>query len=101
MRSINNGAGYFFNDDRCSGGKLDEDDVIACEHRAPGCTSNLMKKSEWKLQGGFCMCCGKPLCLKCYERTKKFGCEGPEVKRFEQAINDDYRRSQNAKVLGI
>jgi hypothetical protein len=96
MTSIFNGHGYFMNDDRASGGKLAEDDVLACNH----CSSGL-KKSQWKIKGGFCTACNKPLCFRCTERTHRFGCEGPEVKRIEQAVNANYRREQNAKVLGI
>jgi len=100
-KSIFNGAGYFMNDDRASGGKLAEDDVIACAHvAAPGCTP-AMKKSDWKKHGGMCVPCGKPLCPACTKRTMQFGCEGPEPKRIEQAINDRHRQEQNAKLLGI
>lgn len=94
--SIFSGAGYFLNDDRASGGKLAEDDILACAHHGAA-----MKKAQWKLKGGMCMVCNKPLCLKCVERTRRFGCEGPEIKRIEQAVNDAYKREQNAKVLGI
>lgn len=95
-KSIFHGHGYFMNDDRASGGKLAEDDIVACAHH-----NGALKKSQWKLQGGMCMVCAKPLCHACYVRTKKFGCEGPEEKRLERAVNEHYHRSQNAKVLGI
>lgn len=101
MTSIFSGAGYFMNDDRASGGKLAEDDLVGCAHAvARGCTPT-MKKSAWKLQGGMCFVCGKPICIACTARAQKFGCEGPEVARVERAVNDLYRREQNAKVLGI
>ena len=100
-KSIFNGSGYFMNDDRASGGKLSEDDVIACAHVAPGCRGAAMKKSEWKLKGGMCLACAKPLCFACYGRATKFGCEGPEDKRIERAANELHHRQQNAKVLGI
>lgn len=96
IKSIFHGAGYFFNDDRASGGKFDEDDILACAH-----TGVAMKKSDWKRHGGICMVCGKPISAAAYERAKRFGCEGPEEKRIEQVVNDLYRRQQNAKLLGI
>jgi hypothetical protein len=99
MTSIFSGAGYFMNDDRASGGKLTEDDILSCAHRIE--CSGAMKRSQWKLHGGMCLKCNQPLCGKCYERAKRFGCEGPEEKRIEQAVNDMIRRQQNAKVLGI
>lgn len=95
-KSIFNGAGYFMNDDRSSGGKLDEDDLVGCGH----CPKPL-KKAQWKTQGGMCFVCTKPLCNHCTARALKFGCDGPEVKRVEAAVNDQYRREQNAKILGI
>jgi len=95
-KSIFNGSGYFMNDDRASGGKLAEDDILACAHHG-----GAMKRSDWKLRGGMCMACAKPICAHCYDRTAKFGCEGPEEKRIAAAVNDLYRRSQNSKVLGI
>jgi hypothetical protein len=96
MRSIFDGAGYFFNDDRASGGKFVEDDLVGCAH-CPKPT----KKAQWKLQGGMCFVCSKPMCAECTARALKFGCEGPEEKRIERAVNDLHRREQNAKVLGI
>lgn len=95
-KSIFNGAGYFMNDDRASGGALDEDDIIGCRH----CPTP-MKKREWKLDGGMCFVCSGPLCVSCTKRAQQFGCQGPEIKRIEQAVNDLHRREQNAKVLGI
>jgi hypothetical protein len=96
MKSIFNGAGHFFNDDTASGGKFDEDDTLACGH----CDRGLLK-SKWKESGGMCFVCSKPLCRGCVDRTRQHGCEGPATKRLEAAVNDQYRREQNAKILGI
>lgn len=96
MRSIFNGAGYFCNDDRASGGRLAEDDIIACAHHG-----GAMKKANWKLKGGFCTVCDKPLCHACVERARRFGCEGPQTRRLEQALTEAHRREQNARLLGI
>jgi predicted nucleic acid-binding Zn ribbon protein len=64
VKSIFAGAGYFWNDDRPSGGELTEDDVIGCSH-----CQRTMKKTDWRMQGGMCFVCSKPLCLTCFERT--------------------------------
>lgn len=94
MKSIFTGHGYFMNDDRASGGKLAEDDVVTCIHHG-----GVLKKHEWKLQGGMCMICHGPLCDHCYEQTRKLGCTGPQEKMIERAVNDLYRREQNSKAL--
>jgi|GEM_PF-4491314 len=95
-KSIFNGAGYFKNDDTASGGKLVEDDLLGCGH-----CPKPMKKHEWREHGGMCFVCQQPLCPHCTARALKFGCEGPEIKRIEQAVNDQYRQQQNEKILGI
>lgn len=95
-KSIFHGVGYYYNDDRASGGKFSEDDTLACSH----CSQGLLK-TKWKEHGGLCFICSKPLCPKCAARAQQFGCEGPEVKKIEQAVDEAYRRQQNAKVLGI
>lgn len=96
MTSIFTGAGYYMNDDRASGGKMIEDDTLACSHCSQG-----LRKSHWKMKGGMCFVCSKPLCVRCTGLAQKFGCTGPEVKKLEQAVNEAYRREQNAKVLGV
>lgn len=96
MTSIFSGAGYFMNDDRASGGKLDEDDTLKCSHCPQG-----LRKSQWKMHGGMCMVCQQPLCPRCTKRAMQFGCDGPEIKKLEAVVNDLYRREQNAKILGI
>jgi hypothetical protein len=96
MKSIFTGHGYFMNDDRASGGKLAEDDIIACGHSGVA-----MKKSDWKMHGGLCMVCDKPLSAAAVKRAQTFGCEGPEQLKIERALTELHRREQNAKVLGI
>lgn len=95
-KSIFSGMGYYMNDDRASGGKLAEDDIFICSH-----CDQTIKKSAWKQGGGMCMVCSAPVCLTCYGKTKTQGCNGPAVRKLEAAINEAYRREQNAKVLGI
>jgi len=94
-RSIFNGQGYYLNDNRASGGTLEEDALLGCNHcHAP------LKKAEWKHEGGFCMGCEKPLCFSCLKDATKNGCR-PEVERIARAVEEDYRRGQNARVMGI
>jgi len=95
-KSIFHGAGYYLNDNRASGGKKAEDDLFICTH----CEQTLLK-AVWKQAGGMCTVCAAPICITCYDRTHRFGCEGPMVKKLETAVNEAYRREQNAKVLGI
>jgi hypothetical protein len=95
-QSIFDQAGYFMNDDRASGGALQEDDLLGCAH-----CPRPVKKAKWKNAGGMCVPCGKPLCFACFERTKEFGCEGPYEKKIIEAVNNSYRREQNAKILGV
>jgi hypothetical protein len=69
IRSIFNGAGYFTNDNRASGGKLEEDDLVGCSH----CQA-AVRKAEWRMQGGYCRECDSPLCVTCAGTAVKFGC---------------------------
>lgn len=97
MKSIFSGAGYFMNDDRASGGKLAEDDTLGCTH----CHA-AMKKQTWIAGGGWkCTVCDKPLCPTCGAAPPQLKCVGPLELQLERAITENYRREQNAKVLGI
>lgn len=105
-KSLFHGMGYYKNDDRASGGKLEEDDIIGCGHSGltaqmvHGCVPT-MKKTDWKSYGGMCYVCNAPLCGPCKDRALRFGCDGPEVGRIEKAVDGFYRRQQNAKIMGI
>lgn len=95
MKSIFTGHGYVMNDNRASGGLLFEDDLLGCKH-----CQGLIDKSKWRQQGAFCHACDSPLCSYCDQRQPQFGCEVFE-KQISQAIENSYRKEQNAKVLGI
>jgi len=95
MRSIFNGTGYLRADDRCSGGQLEEADLVGCKH----CLTT-MRKSEWQADGGFCHCCDAPVCGPCADQMPKQGCK-PFLSELEKSINEAYRREQNARMLGI
>ena len=70
MRSVFNGAGFYSNDNRASGGCHEEDDLVGCSH----CQA-LIRKAEWRVHGGFCRECDSPLCVFCAEKAVKFGCD--------------------------
>lgn len=95
MKSIYNGAGYLLNDNRCSGGKVEEADLIACRH-----CQKLMKKAAWQEDGGFCGHCERPVCGGCADKILTGGCT-PFVAKLEQQVEIQIRRRQNARVMGI
>jgi hypothetical protein len=97
MKRISDGAGYFLNDDRASGGKRDEDDLLGCGH-----CPRPVKKHKWQIHGGICFVCGKPLCFACYDTAHKTKqCRGSEEENIIRAVDEAYRKQQNAKVFGI
>ena len=73
-------AGYYRNDNRVSGGTLEEDDVKTCPH----CQAVILM-SKWKAFGGFCRQCNAPVCGNCGKRMEQFGCE-PFMKKLEAEI---------------
>ncbi len=97
---LTDGAGYHLNDDSNSGGKKLEHDVISCTH-----CETLMFVQDWKKerkQGGGTVCrkCQAPVCGPCGERMILFGCE-PFLEKIDRIIEENYRKEQNRKVLGI
>ena len=94
--SIYTGQGYLLNDNSASGGTREEADMLGCKH----CQA-LIKKTDWQTKGGMCMACSAPICHSCATRTVKFGCEGPYEKSIERAVEDQYRLTQNSRILGI
>lgn len=93
MKSVFNGAGHLFADNRASDwGGVEESDLLGCKH----CQA-LIKAHEWRAEGAFCHHCGGPICASC---AGIGGCT-PFEQRLEQAISDHYRRQQNARILGI
>ena len=96
-RSIFNGSGFFLNDDRASGGKLEKDDLLGCGH-----CSKPVKKHKWVSAGGMCYVCGNPLCFACYEEAHKTKqCKGSQEEQIIRAVNETYHKRQNAKILGL
>jgi hypothetical protein len=77
-------AGYFWNDDRPSGGLKDEADIRTCPH----CQA-IIKMQAWRkieqgsMNGGFCMKCNAPVCAHCNKRMQALGCE-PFAKQVER-----------------
>lgn len=96
MNSLFHGLGYYFNDDRASGGKLVEDDTMRCAH----CPQGLLK-ADWIRRGSLrCVSCNQPLCEACGRMPPTLKCL-PEEGKLERALNEAYRREQNSKLLGL
>lgn len=94
-KSIFHGLGYNLNDNRASGGKKVEADLMGCFH----CQA-LIDKTKWKAEGAFCHCCDGPVCSHCDRRMTQFGCEN-FIRKLDQAANNLHRQQQNSKVLGL
>lgn len=96
MRSRFNGAGYYLNDDRESGGGKTENDVLTCGH----CQAIILR-SEWREDGCHCWCCDSAVGVRCgcAARMITRGCEN-FVRRVEAAIERKYQHEQNARILG-
>lgn len=54
-------------------------------------------KHKWVDQGAYCHQCDGPICAAC---DKNPNCKN-FMRQLDQALNDAYRREQNAKILGI
>jgi hypothetical protein len=87
-------AGYLMNDNRASGHGLKEADIYVCEH-----CQVIIEVPIWKEDGGWCGHCQHPICGKCADDMLRNGCV-PFMKKLEQALEADYRRQQNRKILG-
>ena len=98
MKSRFAGAGYILVDNRASDwGNRIESDVLVCG----GCQSLLHRHDTidhqnrihigWANEGAWCHRCAKPCPPEC----------GGFEKRFFELVEDQYRREQNAKILGI
>ena len=93
MKTYTNGMGYVIADNRASDwGTIEEADLIGCNH-----CHCAMKKPAWQADGAFCHVCDRPICPNCAEKP---GCT-PYVEKLQRAINEDYRRRQLARMLGI
>ena len=107
MKSRFAGAGYILVDNRASDwGNRIESDVLVCG----GCQSLLHRHDTidhqnrihigWANEGAWCHRCAKPLCAACGAKPCPPECGGFE-KRFFELVEDQYRREQNARILGI
>lgn len=93
MKSVFSGSGYLLVDDRASGGRLVEADMLGCNH----CQA-LLKKNEWREDGGHCGGCMQPVCGPCADKILTHGCE-PFLRQLEAALERDYTRAQNARMM--
>lgn len=88
MRTLKTGAGYLLNDDRASGGRKTEADVLCCRH----CQRTLIGDA-WRQDGGWCGRCGAPVCGVCADRMQTRGCE-PFLKVVDAQLTTAARRRQ-------
>lgn len=94
-------AGYFYNDDRPSGGIKREDDVKTCPHcQAVILMREWQKVSHGTMNGGFCQQCNAPICPHC---TSKFATEGciPFIEQLEKAYDMTVKLKQYLKIAGL
>jgi hypothetical protein len=107
MKSRFAAAGYILVDNRASDwGNRIESDVLVCG----GCQALLRRHDTidhqgrvhvgWANEGAWCHRCDKPLCAACGAVPCPPQCGGFE-KLFFEAVEDRYRRAQNARILGI
>jgi hypothetical protein len=97
MKSVFNGHGYWMNDDRASGGKLSEDDTVGCGH----CHA-AMTKQTYLAEPVHCAHCGEKVGIMCgcADRLRTHGCE-VFIRTIERTLDSNYRKVQNARILGI
>lgn len=94
LRSMMNGAGYFRQNNRASGGRLVEADVVGCAH-----CQRAMLKADWAEDGGFCHCCDAPVCGPCADAMLTAGCVSFKAK-LDAELERSYRARQNAMLMG-
>jgi hypothetical protein len=93
--SIFAGAGYLLNDDRSSGGAVDEADMLGCKH-----CQRTIRKRLWADDPTYCPRCDAPVCGPCHARIDDHGCE-PFIAKINRQLDAAYRQRQNARILGI
>lgn len=72
--------------------KQEEFDMVQCAH----CMAHFKVKRR-NPEGGWCAQCSHFICLPC---TDKGTCT-PFMKQIEQEEKEQYRKNQNARILGI
>jgi hypothetical protein len=112
-KSRNHGAGYILVDNTASDwGTKEEGDLLACG----GCDA-LLRVQDWvdhqgrfheghRANGAYCHRCDKPLCgsgnNNCAAKPActQGNCHSFKM-TFEEKVNANYRKEQNARMLGI
>lgn len=95
-------AGYFKNDDRVSGGKLQEDSVRTCPH----CQAVILMQqwrgvdAQGRMNGGFCNKCSSPICPTCTPKFHKEGCI-PFIAKLERDYDMTVKLAQFRKLAGL
>jgi hypothetical protein len=94
-------AGYFKNDNRVSGGALQEDDVRTCPHcQAVILMRQWRKIEQGKLNGGFCSRCNAPVCTNCTPKLLSEGCL-PYIAKLEKALDMTVKLKTYLKLSGL
>lgn len=95
-------AGYFKNDDRVSGGTLQEDDVKTCTHCQAVILMSQWRKvnAQGKMAGGFCNHCNAPICPACTPKFYKEGCT-PFIAKLERDFDMTVKLAQFRKFAGL
>jgi hypothetical protein len=95
ISSRTHGQGYYLNDNRANENGIEEADVLTCKH-----CQKVILKTPWKEDGGFCGKCFGAICSSCADKMLTRGCE-PFVKLIEKQMEEQYRKQQNARIIGI
>jgi len=77
---------YVMNDNRASGGILDEHDAVTCCH----CQA-IVPIRKYVKQGGWCYNCDATVCWPCYNRMQTEGC-APFMRQVEIALGGTPRK---------
>jgi hypothetical protein len=98
MTSIFTGVGYRISDNRASGGKKVECDILTCTHCQAVLDATSMKNGAG--ENGWCRRCNAPICGLCADKMLTGGCL-PYIKQVEMAVDAQYRRAQLMKIAGL
>lgn len=80
------GSGYFQNDNRASGGTLEQSDVQTCTH----CQAVVLLHKP-NSPYGYCRKCDNVLCAHCAKKAETEGCT-PFKATIDRLLEENYRR---------
>lgn len=88
-------TGYLLNDDRASGGALEEADIRTCPH-----CQKILKILKSQTEGDWCHRCGAPVCEACGLIQAFKGCT-PFRKLIDEALDRQAKDRAYKQVLGL